>query len=98
MTHEQYISIYERERKKSNVIEAAHVVFKALHREITYKVEQKNVRLIDALKYANTVWQIIANKHQELKSDGFKNMTMLLAKKNGDAQLEAVFSRLFELL
>ena len=85
MTLDQYKSIYERERKKSNsVSDAAHVIFKALHREIAYRLENKKSNLFQALHYANAVWEALADTYGELKPDGFKNMTKLYAEKSGD--------------
>lgn len=98
MTHEQYLAIYERERKKSNsVAEAAYTVFRTLHREITYKLSQGKEKPYQAYNYANTVWQIIAAKHSELKPDGFKNMTQLIAEKN-DLHTKPEISQLLDSL
>lgn len=98
MTHDQYLSVYERTRKTSNsVSEAAYVVFKALNREVTYRLE-KRVRLLDALKYANTVWQILSQHHSELKPDGFKNLTRAYAEKNEDRQVRSEILKLLEII
>jgi hypothetical protein len=99
MTLEQYKSIYERERKKSSSVpDAAYIIFKALNREIAYRVEHNKSDLFQALNYANAVWEALASNYSELRLDGFKNMTALYAEKSDDSQIKSEIFRLIELL
>jgi hypothetical protein len=80
MTYNQYLTIYERERKSKSVADASQVIFKALQREIQYRISEKREPLVKAMYYADTIWQVIATKNPELCSSGFKDMARIHAE------------------